>query len=420
MSKRFKQSSGRFAQFGGPNFSVNPYAATSQPNKLEISTNDIEILNQAIQNNVYIKQIYNLSIQLIKLTASVKILQHSLIKIKTVLEPIIANSDRLAIIRDALIANKNKLQMLAEKNPKVIKPIFENLGLIRNNIPPLIKAFKALNVFFILQSLTEIKNNLELLQNLKTKNNKSDEFETNEEKIKKLNSDNIYLSIQIANSIASFVPIALPVTATIDALLFVFSPDNLENLGFYLSGFHGGKEEAKKVWQLSTSKARASDVKKIIQDTTKPNKLFELKKILDKTSELINDPKIKDLVERTILNLIFEFEDKNFMDVRFFTIDNFIALLNYKKTDLNTHNYFRNWLRQPGNLIILNEIILVLKTYWSLTKNVKTKQDRINEINKRINELDRAYKTSNPVAQKFYDNEINKLFDELDKLERNK
>jgi hypothetical protein len=385
MSKRFKPSKNRFAQIPG-GVGRGMELRTHQNDMSEIS-NQIEQLRK---DNYFLDQAIKTINGIIVLAGATSVLKPGLDKLKSWLTSTNLYIKKLEQFQKVIDTNKT-LSKLA--NPSVLK----NTGVLKNEIPKLSFAMKALNVVFIVTSLNEIKKNLDEIKTLKSSKSDTSSFESNKDKIDNLNSKNYFEIIRLVNSVASFIPGAFAITTAIDAVLMVFNPDNLENLGYTLEGFPGGKEEAKRVWENATKAVNSASIKDFISYV----------KAFDPVIASVTDPVVKKILTNTIVTLRMTPEDDFKRPDPFARFDSFnkFAQQVSKYNTPQEYKQYINWVNKPGNAAIVQEVILIFKTY----KNTKT---RIVQ-KKRAEILSKMQSTNNL-------KELDKLSLELDKINEEK
>ena len=385
MSKRFKSSENRFAQY------LPGFGLLHSSEKEKLRNDMIEISNELEQlrkDNYFLDEAIKTINSIILLVGATSILKPYLDKMKNWLVSTNLYIKKLEQFKKIIDSNKN-LSKFSNKN---LKPLLKNTGALKTEVPKLSLAMKALNIVFIIASLEEIKKNLadiKILQSAKD----SDSFETNKQKINGLNSKNYFEVIRLVNSVASFIPGAFAVTTVIDGLLTIFNPDNLENLGFVAEGFKGGKEEAKRVWENATTNSSY----KSVQDFRSFIGAF------DPAIESVADPGVKKILKKTIITLRLTPEDEFKKADPFARFDSFnkFAQQVSKYNSPAEYKQYINWVNKPGNAAIVQETILIFKT-WKNTKR-KIALERTNEI------LSRMKSIKNP-------KELDKLSDELEKI----
>jgi hypothetical protein len=381
MSKRFKSSKKRFAQIpGGVGRAME--LRTHQNDMSEIS-NQIEQLRK---DNYFLDQAIKTINGIIVLAGATSVLKPGLDKLKSWLTSTNLYIKKLEQFQKVIDTNKT-LSKLA--NPSMLK----NTGVLKNEIPKLSFAMKALNVVFIVTSLNEIKKNLDEIKTLESSKGNKDDFESNKDKIDNLNSKNYFEIIRLVNSVASFIPGAFAITTAIDAVLMVFNPDNLENLGYSLDGFKGGKEEAKRVWENATKAVNSASIKDFISYI----------KAFDPVIASVTDPVVKKILTKTIVTLRLTPEDEFKRADPFARFDSFnkFAQQVSKYNTPQEYKQYINWVNKPGNAAIVQEAILIFKTYKNTKRKIALEQT--NEI------LSKMRSTKNP-------KELEKLSNELDKI----
>ena len=219
--------------------------------------------------------------------------------------------------------------------------------------------------------------NLNEIKTLKTSKDNSDDFETNKDKIEKLKSKTQFDVIRLASSVASFIPGAFTVTAVIDGLLMLFNPDNLENLGFVIEGYKGGKDEAKTVWENAT---KASKYKEITDEITFRNSFSP-------ALDSIKDPSVKKIIEHTVYSMKIELNNPDNQMKRgnpFARFDVFNKFANRVRNYNTPEDYKRYaaWVDRPGNAAIIQEIVLLFKR-WSIVQR-KIELEKADELLKSI------------------------------------
>jgi hypothetical protein len=381
MSKRFKSSKKRFAQIpGGVGRAME--LRTHQNDMSEIS-NQIEQLRK---DNYFLDQAIKTINGIIVLAGATSVLKPGLDKLKIWLTSTNLYIKKLEQFQKVIDTNKT-LSKLA--NPSMLK----NTGVLKTEIPKLSFAMKALNVVFIVTSLNEIKKNLDEIKKLESSKGNKDGFESNKDKIDNLNSKNYFEIIRLVNSVASFIPGAFAITTAIDAVLMVFNPDNLENLGYSLDGFKGGKEEAKRVWENATKAVNSASIKDFISYV----------KAFDPVIASVTDPVVKKILTKTIVTLRLTPEDEFKRADPFARFDSFnkFAQQVSKYNTPQEYKQYINWVDKPGNAAIVQEAILIFKTYKNTKRRIALEQT--NEI------LSKMRSTKNP-------KELEKLSIELDKI----
>jgi hypothetical protein len=359
MSKRFKSSKKRFAQIpGGVGRAME--LRTHQNDMSEIS-NQIEQLRK---DNYFLDQAIKTINGIIVLAGATSVLKPGLDKLKSWLTSTNLYIKKLEQFQKVINTNKT-LSKLA--NPSMLK----NTGVLKTEIPKLSFAMKALNVVFIVTSLNEIKKNLDEIKKLESSKGNKDSFESNKDKIDNLNSKNYFEIIRLVNSVASFIPGAFAITTAIDAVLMVFNPDNLENLGYSLDGYKGGKEEAKRVWENATKAVNSASIKDLISYMNSFGPVLES----------VKDPVVNKILTNTIHSLRLTPEDEFKRPDPFARFDSFnkFAQQVSKYNTPQEYKQYINWVNKPGNAAIVQEAILIFKTY----KN-KNDPDRLTKIMKKI------------------------------------
>lgn len=385
MSRRFKPNQKRFAQY------LPGFGLLENSDKVKLRNDMIEISNELEQlrkDNYFLDEAIKTINSIILLVGTTSVLKPYLDKMKNWLVSTNLYIKKLEQFKKIIDSNKN-LSKFSNKN---LKPLLKNTGGLKTEVPKLSLAMKALNVLFIIQSLEEIKKNLAEIKILQSKKD-SDSLETNKDKIDRLNSKNYFEVIRLVNSVASFIPGAFAVTTVIDGLLTIFNPDNLENLGFVAEGFKGGKDEAERVWKNATTNSSY----KSVQD------LISFIRAFDPAIESVADPGVKNILKKTIITLRLTPEDefkKADPFARFDSFNKFAQQVSKHNTPAEYKQYI-NWVGKPGNAAIVQEIILIFKT-WKNTKR-KIALERTNEI------LSRMKSIKNP-------KELDKLSDELEKI----
>jgi hypothetical protein len=360
MSKRFKPSKNRFAQIRGP---IALGTMMHQNDMSEIS-NQIEQLRK---DNYFLDQAIKTINGIIVLAGATSVLKPGLDKLKSWLTSTNLYIKKLEQFQKVIDTNKT-LSKLA--NPSVLK----NTGVLKNEIPKLSFAMKALNVVFIVTSLNEIKKNLDEIKTLKSSKSDTSSFESNKDKIDNLNSKNYFEIIRLVNSVASFIPGAFAITTAIDAVLMVFNPDNLENLGYTLGGFPGGKEEAKRVWENA---AMASSSIEVID-------LVSFNNANTATLNKVRDPNIKKILEKTILNLYLGIDLENQISGRannkvsdvFNKFDDAVR----RVSSFITYKSYVNWSNKPGNAEIIGELIAIFKTFKNAIRKKQELAEKMKEL----------------------------------------
>jgi len=373
MSRRFKPNQKRFAQFMfNGQIPFNPYSSNfTDLEKLQNDMSDISNqLAQPIKDNYFLGEAIKTINSIILLVGGSSVLKPYLDKLKTWLVSTNLYIKKLEQFKQIIDANKN-LSKLSNKN---VQPLLKNTAALKTEVPKLSLAFKALNVLFILTSLQEILKNLNEIKTLKTSKENSNDFETNKEKIENLNSKTKFEVIRLASSVASFIPGAFTVTAVIDGLLMLFNPDNLENLGFVIEGYKGGKDEAKRVWKNATE---ASNYKAITDEISFRNSFSP-------ALDSITDPNVKKIIQNTVYSMKIDLNNNldNQMKrgnpfARFDIFNKFADRVKIYNTPEDYKRYAA-WVDRPGNAAIIQEIVLLFKR-WSITQR-KIELEKADEL----------------------------------------
>ena len=368
MSRRFKPNQKRFAVDVSSGFRL----LLQGSDKVKLQNDMSEISNQLEQlrkDNYFLDEAIKTINSIILLVGATSILKPYLDKMKNWLVSTNLYIKKLEQFKKIIDSNKN-LSKFSNKN---LKPLLKNTGALKTEVPKLSLAMKALNIVFIITSLEEIKKNLADIKILRSTKD-SDSFETNKQKIDRLNSKNYFEVIRLVNSVASFIPGAFAVTTVIDGLLTIFNPDNLENLGFVAEGFKGGKDEAERVWKNATTGSSY----KSVQD------LISFMKAFDPAIESVADPGVKKILKSTINILRLTPEDefkKADPFARFDSFNKFAQQVSKYNSPAEYKEYI-NWVNKPGNAAIVQEIILIFKR-WKIIKR-KIYLEKINEITSRM------------------------------------
>lgn len=377
MSRRFKPNQKRFAQFMfNGQIPFNPYS--SNFTDLEKLQNDMSEMSNELEqlrkDNFFLDEAIKTLNSIIVLGVGSSILKPYYDKLKTWLVSTNLYIKKLEQFKKIIDANKS-LSNLSNKN---LKPLLKNTGALKTELPKLSFAMKALNVLFIVQSLNDIKNNLAKIKELQS-SKKDSEFETYKEQIASLNSRTQYEVIRLVNSVASFIPGAFIVTTVIDGLMLIFNPDNLENLGFVAGGFKGGKEEAKKVWENAA----------MLSSSTEVIDLVSFNKANSTTLDKVRDPKIKQILQKTIINLYLGIDSENQISGRannkvsdvFNKFDEAV-----RRVPSVDYKSYVNWSNKPGNAEIIGELIAIFKTFKNAIRKAK-KQELVKKMKELINKF---------------------------------
>jgi len=355
MSRRFKPNQKRFDQFMfNGQIPFNPYS--SNFNDLEKLQNEMtEISNklaQPIKDNYFLDEAIKTLNSIIVLGVGSSILKPYYDKLKTWLVSTNLYIKKLEQFKKIIDANKS-LSNLSNKN---LKPLLKNTGALKTELPKLSFAMKTLNVIFIVQSLVEIKQNLDKIAELEKKVDKSS-FESKEEQINNLNSKIQFIVLRLVNSVASFIPGAFAITTAVDGLLMLFNPDNLENLGFVIEGFAGGKDEARKVWIESEKGAFGREVK----DFT------EALNAINNSLNEVTDLKVKEIIKKVAVVVL---SNAKYNRLRF--NDFATELYTYFPNEYKKYN---EWLNKPLSGIVIQNIIITINKYKN--ENIKLRRQKI-------------------------------------------
>ena len=372
MSRRFKPNQKRFAQFMfNGQIPFNPYSSNfTDLEKLQNDMSDISNqLAQPIKDNYFLDEAIKTLNSIIVLGVGSSILKPYYDKLKTWLVSTNLYIKKLEQFKKIIDANKS-LSNLSNKN---LKPLLKNTGALNTELPKLSFAMKTLNVIFIVQSLVEIKQNLDKIAELEKKVDKSS-FESKEEQINNLNSKIQFIVLRLVNSVASFIPGAFAITTAVDGLLMLFNPDNLENLGFVIEGYKGGKDEAKRVWQNAT---KASNYKEITDEISFRNSFSP-------ALDSITDPNVKKIIQNTVYSMKIDLNNNLDNQMQrgnpFARFDIFNKFADRVKTYNTPEDYKRYaaWVDRPGNAAIIQEIVLLFKR-WSITQR-KIELEKADEL----------------------------------------
>jgi hypothetical protein len=380
MSRRFKPNQKRFALDFSSGFRL---LQGSDKEKLQNDMSEISNqLTQLRQDNWVLDEAIKTISGIILLVGTTSVLKPYLDKLKSWLVSTNLYIKKLEQIKQIIDSNKN-LSKIANKN---LQPILKNTGSLKTEIPKFSLAFKALNAAFILSSLKDIKNNLDKIKELQSsKVDTKDTFESKEQQIASLNSRTQFEVIRLANSVASFIPGAFAVTTLIDTALLIFNPDNLENLGFVLSGFKGGKEEAKKVWENAA----------MLSSSTEVIDLVSFNKANSATLDKVRDPKIKQILHTTITYLYLGIDSENQISGR---ANNKVSDVFNKFDDAVRrvpsvdYKSYVNWSNKPGNAEIIGELIAIFKTFKNAIRKAKKQ-----ELVKKMKELIKKFESTKDI-----------------------
>jgi hypothetical protein len=367
MSKRFKPSKKRFAQYL-PGFGL---LHSSEKEKLQNDMSEISNqIEQLLKDNYFLDQAIKTITSIIELTGATIALS----KLKSWLTSTNLYIKKLEQFKKVIDKNKT-LSKLA--SPSMLK----NTGTLKTEIPKLSIAMKALNVGFIVISLNEIKKNLDEIKTLKSSKINKDDFESNEDRIKNLISKNNFEIIRLVNSVASFIPGAFAITTAIDAVLLVFNPDNVENLGYTLDGFSGGKDEAKTVWE----NAKKASNSFYVQDVVSFYKAYQA------ALSQITDQNIKKMLEKTLRNLYLSIDGGNEFTVKSKPNARFDVFNKFNNVVKNIHSQeeyrkFILWSDKPGNAAIISELILIFKAFYNNERRAKLQQivEKMEQIKQKV------------------------------------
>jgi hypothetical protein len=369
MSKRFKPSKNRFAQY------LPGFGLLSNSDKEKLKNDMSEIRNEIEQlrkDNYILDEAIKTLNSIIVLGVGSSILKPYYDKLKTWLVSTNLYIKKLEQFNKIIDANKS-LSNLSNKN---LKPLLKNTGALKTELPKLSFAMKTLNAAFILTSLNDIKNNLAKIKEIQS-SKKDSAFETYKEQIASLNSKTQYEVIRLVNSVASFIPGAFRVTTVIDGLMLIFNPDNLENLGFVAEGFKGGKEEAKKVWENAAMLSSSIEVRDLVSFNNANSA----------TLDKVRDPNIKKILQKTILNLYLGIDLENQISGR---ANNKVSDVFNKFDDavrrVSSVDYksYVNWSNKPGNAEIIGELIAIFKTFKNA---IRKKQELAKKMKELINKF---------------------------------
>jgi hypothetical protein len=259
-----------------------------------------------------------------------------MIKLENALKEALFGVNKFTTFVNSVLTSKLTTEQMAALTKK--------MGPIKNQVAHLGPMFSVLNVFMGAQGLNSADKKLTELKKLQRGEIKTDGFYTKEEQIKNLQTEIIFDLTRFMNSIAYFIPATTAIAQVMDFVLMILDPQNVRNLAFKMTGFKGGEEEAKRIWELSKQSR--------FKDLGKSGKMSTW------NANNISDKKVSEII--VLANIKLE-SNLSFVNIKSYNLQNYVNDLKKSISDPKDKIIFQNWLSTPEADIVIGENLLDLK-----------------------------------------------------------